>query len=246
MSSDDPEAIPKLRAKLEALEASRARMARANKAVRSKDPRGTLAALGYSPTSINKLLERDFAGRVGFPDYALRNAAGEAARLRKRIEELESRASRPATPPVELPGVRIEEADNRVRIIFDDKPAEFLDSLGPEGRWFPLVAHRRCLAAPRVYRRLVRGEADRRRLDRRNDEDPELQTAIVKYAHSQAKAFRVAIELLQGREIVFVDEHGRTWRATATCLEIGPGALSRRGVEPSTRRSRWYEGGESR
>ena len=139
MSSDDPEAIPKLRAKLEALEASRARMARANKAVRSKDPRGTLAALGYSPTSINKLLERDFAGRVGFPDYALRNAAGEAARLRKRIEELESRASRPATPPVELPGVRIEEADNRVRIIFDDKPAEFIRSAlkGAGFHWSP-------------------------------------------------------------------------------------------------------------
>ena len=138
-SSDDPEAIPKLRAKLEALEANRARMARANKAVRSKDPRGALAALGYSPESIDKLLERDFAGRVGFPDYALRNAAGEAARLRERIEELEVRASRSAPPPVELPGVRIEEGDNRVRIVFDDKPPESVRSAlkGAGFRWSP-------------------------------------------------------------------------------------------------------------
>jgi hypothetical protein len=142
VSSDDPDAIPKLRAKLEQLEADRARMVAANKAVRSKEPREALAALGFSPDAIDKLLTRDPLGNLGFPAYALRNAAGEAARLRKRIAELEARANRPAPPPaVQAPGVRIEEADNRVRIVFDAKPPEAVRSaLKSTGfRWAPSV-----------------------------------------------------------------------------------------------------------
>jgi len=141
ISSDDPDAVPKLRAKLDKLEADRARMVAANKAVRSKEPREALAALGFSAEMVDKILTPDPMGRVGFPGYALANAAGEAARVRKRIAELEARASRTPPEPVVLPGVRIEEADNRVRILFGEKPAEHVrTALKRAGfRWSPTM-----------------------------------------------------------------------------------------------------------
>jgi hypothetical protein len=141
VSSDDPDAIAKLRAKVEDLDRDRTRMVAANTAVRSKAPREALAKLGFSETMIERALTPDFAGRLGFPGYALRNVASEAARVRKRIAELEARATRPAPTPLLLPGVRVEEADNRVRIVFDAKPDDAVRSaLKSAGfRWSPTV-----------------------------------------------------------------------------------------------------------
>jgi hypothetical protein len=34
------------------------------------------------------------------------------------------------------------------------------------------------------------------------------------------RAFALALRLLDGEEIHLVDDHGRRWRATATCLEL--------------------------
>jgi hypothetical protein len=141
ISSDDPDAIAKLREKLAKLDGDRARMVAANKAIRSKDPRGALASLGFSPNAVEQLLTPDFAGRLGFPDYALRNAAGEASRVRKRLGELETRAAAPAPAALEVPGARIEEAENRVRIVFADRPSEATRAaLKAAGfRWAPSV-----------------------------------------------------------------------------------------------------------
>lgn len=124
ISSDDPDAVTKLRDKLAALDADRARMVEANKAIRSGAPREALTGQGFTKPQIEKLLTPDFVGRIGFPDYALRNASAEAARVRKRIEELEGRASRPPPPAVERSGVRIVEEENRVRVFFETKPAD--------------------------------------------------------------------------------------------------------------------------
>jgi cell division septum initiation protein DivIVA len=141
VSSDDPDAIAKLRAKVEQIDRDRARMVAANKAVRSKAPREALSALGFSDTMIERALTPDFAGRLGFPDYVLRNAASEAARVRKRIADLEARATRRAPEPIVLPGVRVEEAENRVRILFDTKPDDTVHTaLKRAGfRWSPSV-----------------------------------------------------------------------------------------------------------
>jgi hypothetical protein len=141
ISSDDPEAVAKLRAKLERLDAARARMVAANKAVRSNEPREGLSALGFTSSEIETILKPDPMGRIGFPAYALSNAAGEAGRLRRRIEQLEARAKRPAPIAVELAGARIDEAENRVRIFFDAKPAEAIrTALKSAGfRWAPSV-----------------------------------------------------------------------------------------------------------
>lgn len=105
ISSDDPDAVDQLRAKLERLEAARARMVAANKALRLPKPArfAALQALGFCAVDVEKLETPDFCGRVG---------------------EFEARATTPAPAAVEAPGARIEESDNRVRIVFDAKPAE--------------------------------------------------------------------------------------------------------------------------
>jgi hypothetical protein len=153
ISSDDPDAVEKLRARLQKLDGDRARMVEANKAVRGPDPRAALARLGFGEGDIENALTPDFMGRLGFPDFALRNAAGEAARLRKRIEELEKRASTPAPPPIEHVGARIEEAENRVRIFFDQKPDEAIRTkLKRSGfRWSPTVGAWQRHASPGAW-----------------------------------------------------------------------------------------------
>lgn len=141
VSSDDPDAIEKLRDKLASVERDRARMVQANRAVRSRDPKRALAELGFSDSLVEKALTPDPMGHIGFPPYALKNAAAEAARLRERIRLLEERKNRPAPETLFGLGVRIEESDNRVRVIFDAKPDEATRAeLKRAGfRWSPTV-----------------------------------------------------------------------------------------------------------
>jgi hypothetical protein len=124
VSSDDPEAVAKLREKLAKLDHDRARMVAANKAVRSASPLAALEAAGFSAKVAAEILTPDFVGRVGFPAYVLSNIASEARRIRLRIEALETRAASPAVPGEELHGITIREEENRVRILFPGKPDE--------------------------------------------------------------------------------------------------------------------------
>lgn len=76
ISSDDPQAVEKLEARLAALEKNQEMMKAANAAIRMKDPaKGDtkLAELGYTPEDIAKLREPDFCGRIGYPAYELQN-----------------------------------------------------------------------------------------------------------------------------------------------------------------------------
>ncbi len=142
VSSDDPDALDKLREKLAKLNASRERMRAANAAIRSGDDVvRALGSLGFSEEQARKLLERDFAGRVGFPDYALRNAAGEAARVERRIRELAQRAATPAPASIVIGEATISEAENRVRVTFPTVPPEAVRrALKSAGfRWAPSV-----------------------------------------------------------------------------------------------------------
>ena len=124
ISSDDPDAPDKLREKLAALEAQRARMVAANKLVR-KGNRDGLLAMGFGETQIDSLFTPDFCGRLGFPDYALTNTGAEIRRCRQRIEELSARAE--IEPAESMIGdVRIvEDPDqNRLQLFFPGKPDE--------------------------------------------------------------------------------------------------------------------------
>lgn len=129
ISSDDPEAIDKLRAELASIEANQERMKAANKAIRAgKTPEKqipALVALGFTEAQAVELLTPDYARRVGFPAFELSNNNANAARIKKRIAELEARRSR-ETVEVEAESYRYREDtdENRVMFEFDGKPAD--------------------------------------------------------------------------------------------------------------------------
>lgn len=143
ISSDDPQAVEKLEAKLAALEKHQELMKAANVAIRMKDPTegdAKLAELGYTPEDIAKLREPDFCGRIGYPAYLLQNNNANIRRIRGRIEELKKRTEN--TPEGwEFDGGRVvvNTTDNRLQIIFDGKPdADIRTELKGEGfRWAP-------------------------------------------------------------------------------------------------------------
>lgn len=143
ISSDDPQAVEKLEAKLAALEKHQEMMKAANAAIRMKDPAkgdAKLAELGYTPEDIAKLREPDFCGRIGYPAYELQNNNANIRRIRGRIEELKKRSEN--TPEGwEFDGgqVVVNTTENRLQIIFDGKPdADIRTELKGEGfRWAP-------------------------------------------------------------------------------------------------------------
>jgi hypothetical protein len=94
ISSDDPDAIAKLKAKLAELEATHAAMKAAN-----KKARGT------------------------YPAYALQNSNANLRRVRERIAHLEKAATR-ETKVIKLDGltIRHDAEENRVMLLFDQKP----------------------------------------------------------------------------------------------------------------------------
>ena len=143
ISSDAPQAVEKLEAKLAALEKHQELMKAANVAIRMKDPTegdAKLAELGYTPEDIAKLREPDFCGRIGYPAYLLQNNNANIRRIRGRIEELKKRTEN--TPEGwEFDGGRVvvNTTENRLQIIFDGKPdADIRTELKGEGfRWAP-------------------------------------------------------------------------------------------------------------
>ena len=143
ISSDDPQAVEKLEAKLAAMEKHQEMMKAANAAIRMKDPAkgdAKLAELGYTPEDIAKLREPDFCGRIGYPAYALQNNNANIRRIRGRIAELKKRTE--STPEGwEFDGGRVvvNTTENRLQVIFDGKPdADVRTELKGEGfRWAP-------------------------------------------------------------------------------------------------------------
>ena len=134
ISSDDPEAVLKLQAKIEAAEAEQAHMKQANSEVRKvlklePDQRvSALAkALGISEAQANTLLTPDDFRRVGYPDYKLTNNNANIRRMKERLTELQAKARRVNTEPDAQPfgDVTLERdpADNRLRLRFPGKPA---------------------------------------------------------------------------------------------------------------------------
>lgn len=131
VSSDDPAAATKLRAQLAKLEKLQLQMKHANEAIRKHAKAGpsaqvgALTALGYSERSAKELLQKDFAGRIGFAGYQLTNNSANIRRIKQRIESLSARATAPERPAItgHVEGVAytiVENRElNRVQIRFD-------------------------------------------------------------------------------------------------------------------------------
>jgi hypothetical protein len=138
--SDDPDATEKLVDKIERLKKRQGLMKRANQLIRNADREG-LADLGFSDQAIDKLFQADWCGRIGFPDYALKNNSANIRRLEKRLSQLQ-KAQTDQTFEQELDGgIRLVDnvEENRLQIFFPGIPDEMLRrELKQNGfRWSP-------------------------------------------------------------------------------------------------------------
>lgn len=101
-----------------------------------------LAALGLPERVARDLLAPDFAGRIGFADFELKNNGANIRRIRARIEAVGAAKAAPdETIQGERAWLEVSQADNRVRLFFPGKPdAETCERLKGCGfRWAPSI-----------------------------------------------------------------------------------------------------------
>jgi hypothetical protein len=89
---------------------------------------------GISETLAAKLLTPDFAGRIGIPDFEVKNNGAEIRRIKERIEMLRKQATQATqgNTEIEYTGnitLTLNREDNRVQISFPGKPAESVRKL---------------------------------------------------------------------------------------------------------------------
>ena len=118
-------------------------MKAANRAVRMKDTKKgdeKLKDMGYSDEQIKQLREPDFCGRIGYPDYALRNNNANIHRVESRLKDLkESKEKGTSEQETDVCKVVENTEQMRLQLIFDGKPEpEVRDILKKNGfRWSP-------------------------------------------------------------------------------------------------------------
>ena len=139
ISSDDPEAVVKLRAKLEGMQADRDHMKATNAAWRKAGkPRAGKddakweklgAAIGGGPAlQVHAAMGSDFIERAPYT-YQLQNLGGNMKRVRERIEQLEAAPSAPVTTAHHGFLVHENTDANRIQVIFPHKPPEEVRTL---------------------------------------------------------------------------------------------------------------------
>lgn len=140
ISSDDPEAVQKLKAELAPIEAKQAQMVQVNKLVRKGDRDG-LKALGHPQALIDAWFAPGQYGGMGYASFQLTNNSANIRRIKQRIEQLQRHATQETTER-EINGVRVvENAEaNRLQLFFPGKPAEAVRThLKRSGfRWSPM------------------------------------------------------------------------------------------------------------
>lgn len=141
ISSDDPEAVTKIKTELAELEARQERMKTANKHLRAGND-AALLEMGFSEAKIAALKQPDFCGRTGFADYEITNNGANIRRLKKRLESLAA-CAKDVTTETMVNGVRIVDnvEDNRLQLFFPGKPVEEIRAkLKSRGfRWSPMA-----------------------------------------------------------------------------------------------------------
>lgn len=131
ISSDDPQAIQKLKAEVEKLVTLQEQMKAANKIIKSKKPEGQklndlkMMFPRSTDEDLKSLLEPDRLKRVGFPNYRLTNNNANINRIKKRIEQLAKLNQEKTTEEI-IKDVKILDnvEDNRLQLYFPGKPSE--------------------------------------------------------------------------------------------------------------------------
>ena len=127
--SDDPDAIQKLKAKIEAAVKNHKFMIAANKIIRSKlsdsEKIDKLSAMGLSTKIATEILKPDCFGCIGFATYVLSNDSANINRMKKRLKSLEI-AETQETETFKIGEIEIihNVEDNRTQIFFPGKPSE--------------------------------------------------------------------------------------------------------------------------
>lgn len=139
ISSDDPEAIAKLKEQLAKLEAAQEKFKAINKALKKKDDE-VLKTLGLSENAIIELKKPGYDGMVGIPGYTLTNNSANIRRIKTRIEQLD-KVKDDVTTTKTIGDVEIIDnvEENRLQIFFPSKPdGETMKRLKQGGfRWSP-------------------------------------------------------------------------------------------------------------
>ena len=132
ISSDDPDAIIKLKVKLDKLLKNQEKMKAINKICRSKkltdeEKKNKLKEkFKFNDNSIYELLNPQYSyQKKGFQSWVLSNNNGSIKQVRDRIEKLES-IGKIQSETIKIGEVTIEinSEDNRVELYFPDKPSE--------------------------------------------------------------------------------------------------------------------------
>lgn len=131
ISSDDPDALPKLREKLANLQESHAKMIDANKLIRKHkgDEAATVAALeaiGFTKDGATRLLHPIHGRTLGFASYSLTNSNANIKNVERRIKEQENQLLAEDKNEAWEDGVTYREdvALNRAMVIFPAKPSK--------------------------------------------------------------------------------------------------------------------------
>jgi len=139
ISSDDPEAITKLEAKLAELKASQDEMKKANTYYRkNKTMKGYPGLDDYNANALDEKINKSFSWeKQPYPGYSLQNNNANIRRITKRIDELKKRDAlfstdgddKSTSPDIngwEFGGgsVVMNAELNRIQIFFDTKPDE--------------------------------------------------------------------------------------------------------------------------
>ena len=122
ISSDDPDAVAKLREKLAEHERQHAALLEANARLRrGASPEDIAPLLDFWPNAASRVRTIMSLGHRTIP---LANSSAEARRIRERIAVLERELATSPAAPVTFGAIRVEEGDNRVRIVLPEKPSD--------------------------------------------------------------------------------------------------------------------------
>ncbi|WP_437559390.1 DUF3560 domain-containing protein [Acidithiobacillus sulfuriphilus] len=146
ISADDPDALRKLKERVDTLKSAQERMKAANAAIRKHQKDGpdaqreALERLGFRSDQAKSLLTPDVMGTVGFASYSLSNNNANIRRLEERIQSLEKATNLEDRETRFSWGVVRENKDaNRIQFRFDGKPDEEIRKLMKSNgfRWAP-------------------------------------------------------------------------------------------------------------
>ena len=126
VSSDDPDAIDKLRERVAELEKKQEQTKATNRALKKAMKTGNdqpLRDLGFGDSTIAALKVPDFCGRVGIPAYEMSNRSANIRRIKKRIADIEASADDTTTEKTFGPVTVVDSVEeNRLQLFFPGKP----------------------------------------------------------------------------------------------------------------------------